>query len=320
MNRLTFPAIAAIVILVGLVAYSAAYTVSETEQVIITQFGKPVGDPITEAGLHFKLPLIQEVTRVEKRILEWDGRPNEMPTKDKTYIVVDTFGRWRINDAKQFFLRLRDERSAQSRLDDILGSETRNAIAKHELIELVRTTKDRQPVRDETIADAPGNIGILYPINKGRAKIEEEIFQQAASKVTDLGIELLDVRFKRINYNESVRDRIYSRMISERQQIAERFRSEGAGEAAKIMGRKEKDLLEIESQAYKQVQEIQGAADAEATEIYAQAYNQSADSIQFYAFIKTMETYQEMLDPNTTLILSTDSDIFKFMKRIDSEK
>ncbi|MDV6029037.1 MAG: protease modulator HflC [Phycisphaera sp. RhM] len=320
MNRLTFPAVAAVVILGGLVAYSAAYTVSETEQVIITQFGKPVGDPITDAGLHFKLPLIQEVTRVEKRILEWDGRPNEMPTKDKTYIVVDTFGRWRINDAKQFFLRLRDERSAQSRLDDILGSETRNAIAKHELIELVRTTKDRQPVRDETIADAPGNIGILYPINKGRAKIEEEIFQQAANKVTDLGIELLDVRFKRINYNESVRDRIYSRMISERQQIAERFRSEGAGEAAKIIGRKEKDLLEIESQAYKQVQEIQGAADAEATEIYAQAYNQSADSIQFYAFIKTMETYQEMLDPNTTLILSTDSDIFKFMKRIDDEK
>ncbi|MCS7469445.1 protease modulator HflC [Stieleria sp. ICT_E10.1] len=320
MNRLTFPAIAAIVILVGLVAYSAAYTVSETEQVIITQFGKPVGDPIADAGLHFKLPLIQEVTRVEKRILEWDGRPNEMPTKDKTYIVVDTFGRWRINDAKQFFLRLRDERSAQSRLDDILGSETRNAIAKHELIELVRTTKDRQPVRDETIADAPGNIGILYPINKGRAKIEEEIFQQAASKVTDLGIELLDVRFKRINYNESVRDRIYSRMISERQQIAERFRSEGAGEAAKIIGRKEKDLLEIESQAYKQVQEIQGAADAEATEIYAQAYNQSPDSIQFYAFIKTMETYQEMLDEDSTLILSTDSDIFKFLKRIDGEK
>ncbi|QDV88301.1 protease modulator HflC [Planctomycetes bacterium TBK1r] len=320
MNRLTFPAVAAIVILGGLVAYSAAYTVSETEQVIITQFGKPVGDPITDAGLHFKLPLIQEVTRVEKRILEWDGRPNEMPTKDKTYIVVDTFGRWRINDAKQFFLRLRDERSAQSRLDDILGSETRNAIAKHELIELVRTTKDRQPVRDETIADAPGNIGILYPINKGRAKIEEEIFQQAASKVTDLGIELLDVRFKRINYNESVRDRIYSRMISERQQIAERFRSEGAGEAAKIIGRKEKDLLEIESQAYKQVQEIQGAADAEATEIYAQAYNQSADSIAFYAFIKTMETYQEMLDPNTTLILSTDSDIFKFLKRIDVQE
>ncbi|PAY18081.1 HflC protein [Rhodopirellula sp. SM50] len=317
MNRLTFPAIAAIVILVGLVAYSAAYTVSETEQVIITQFGKPVGDPIADAGLHFKLPLIQEVTRVEKRILEWDGRPNEMPTKDKTYIVVDTFGRWRINDAKQFFLRLRDERSAQSRLDDILGSETRNAIAKHELIELVRTTKDRQPVRDETIADAPGNIGILYPINKGRAKIEEEIFQQAANKVTDLGIELLDVRFKRINYNESVRDRIYSRMISERQQIAERFRSEGAGEAAKIIGRKEKDLLEIESQAYKQVQEIQGAADAEATEIYAQAYNQSPDSIQFYAFIKTMETYQEMLDEDSTLILSTDSDIFKFLKRIE---
>lgn len=316
MKKSPLPAIIAVVAVL-LVGYMAAYTVDETEQVIITQFGKPVGDPITDSGLHFKVPLIQEVTRVEKRILEWDGRPNEMPTKDKTYIVVDTFGRWRISDAKQFFLRLRDERSAQSRLDDILGSETRNAVAKHELIEFVRTTKDRIPARDETIADAPGNIGILYPIKKGRAKIEQEIFTEAAGKLTDFGIELLDVRFKRINYNESVRQRIYSRMISERQQIAERFRSEGAGEAAKILGKKEKDLLEIESEAYKQVQEIRGAADAQATEIYAKAYNQSPDSIAFYQFIKTMETYQTMLDQDSTLIMSTDSDIFKFLKRID---
>jgi membrane protease subunit HflC len=234
--------------------------------------------------------------------------------------VVDTFGRWKISDAKQYFLRLRDERSAQSRLDDILGSETRNAIAKHELIELIRTTKDRRPILDPTIAEAPGNIGNLYPINKGRAKIEEEIFQQAAEKLTAFGIELLDIRFKRINYNESVQQRIYSRMISEREQIAERFRSEGAGEAAKIIGKKERDLLQIESEAYKRVQEIRGAADAEATEIYAKAYNQGEESVAFYAFIKTMETYKEMLDQDSTLIMTTDSDIFKFLKRIEGRQ
>jgi membrane protease subunit HflC len=317
MKGLSISAIVVIAALIAFYLFNAAYTVSEMEQAIITQFGKPVGEPITEAGLHFKVPFIQSVNRIEKRILEWDGRPNEMPTKDKTYIVVDTFGRWRVRDAKQYFLRLRDERSAQSRLDDILGSETRNAIAKHELIELVRTTKDRQPVRDATIADAPGNIGILFPINTGRAKIEQEILDRAAAKLTDFGIELLDIRFKRINYNDSVQQRIYDRMISERQQIAERFRSEGAGDAAKIMGRKERDMLEIESQSYKKVQEIHGEADAKASQIYADAYNQSPESIAFYEFIKTMETYEEMLDQETTMILSTDSDIFKFLKRID---
>ncbi|MEM8668210.1 MAG: protease modulator HflC [Planctomycetota bacterium] len=319
MKRLSVGSAIAVAVVLGFLFLTSTYTVSETDQVIITQFGKPVGDPVQSSGLHFKVPFIQEVTRFEKRILEWDGRPNEMPTKDKTYIVVDTFGRWRIQDAKQYFLRLRDERSAQSRLDDILGSETRNAIAKHELIELIRTTKDRVPVRDETIADAPGNIGVLYPINKGRARIEEEIFTKAASKLADFGIELLDIRFKRINYNESVRQRIYDRMISEREQIAERFRSEGAGEAAKIIGRKEKDLLQIESEAYKEVQQIRGAADAEAANIYATAYNQSEDAVEFYSFIKTMETYQEMLDQNSTMILSTDSDIFKYLKQIDQE-
>lgn len=296
-----------------------AYTVSETEQVIITQFGKPVGDPVVTAGLHFKTPFIQEVTRIEKRILAWDGRPNEMPTKDKTYIVVDTFARWRIKDAKQYFLRLRDERSAQSRLDDILGSETRNAIAKHELIEVIRTTKDREPTVDAVLADAPGNIGELYPITKGRARIEEAIYSKAATKLTDFGIELLDVRFKRINYNESVRERIYERMISERQQIAERFRSEGAGEAAKILGKKERDLLKIESEAYKSVQEIRGQADAKATQIYAEAYNQNADSVAFYEFIKTMESYEDMLSSDSMLILTTGSDLFKFIKNVDTQ-
>ena len=317
MKRFLTPILIVILTIATFVTLGGVYTVSETEQVIITQFGKPVGDPVKTAGLHFKVPFIQEVTRIEKRILEWDGRPSEMPTKDKTYIVVDTFGRWRINDAKQYFLRLRDERSAQSRLDDILGSEIRNAIAKHELIEVIRTTKDREPARDAALLDAPGNIGILYAITKGRAKIEKEIFEKAASKLTDFGIELLDMRFKRINYNQSVRERIYERMISERQQIAERFRSEGAGEAAKILGKKERDLLKIESEAYKRVQEIRGVADANATQIYAEAYNQNAESVSFYGFIKTMETYEEMLDQNSTLILTTGSDIFKYLKKVE---
>lgn len=309
-----------LVIAGGIVLLASAYTVSETQQGIITQFGKPVGDPIVDSGLHFKTPFIQEVNMIEKRILEWDGRPTEMPTKDKTYISVDTFGRWRISDAKQFFLRLRDERSAQSRLNDILGSETRNAIAKHELIEVIRTTKDRQPDSNATLADAPGTIGVLNPITLGRAKIEEEIFENAASKLTAFGIELLDVRFKRINYNDSVQQRIFERMISERQQIAERFRSEGAGEAAKITGKRERDLQEIESEAYKKVQVIQGDADAQATEIYANAFNQSQKSIEYYEFVKSLETYERILEKDTTLILSTDSDLFKFLKDIDPNR
>ncbi|OYP30468.1 protease modulator HflC [Rhodopirellula sp. MGV] len=319
MKQLPIALVGLFALAIAFILFSCSYTVSETEQVIVTQFGKPIGEPITNSGLHFKLPFIQEATSFEKRILEWDGRPNEMPTKDKTYIVVDTFGRWRIHDAKQYFLRLRDERSALSRLDDILGSETRNAIAKHELIELVRTTKDRVPLQDTAIIDGPGSAGTLYPITKGRAKIEQEIFEKSAEKLVDFGIELLDVRFKRINYNDNVQQRIYARMISERQQIAERFRSEGAGEAAKIIGRKERDLLEIESEAYKRVQEIRGEADAKATEIYASAYNQDQQAVSFYQFIKTMETYEEMLGGDSTLVLTTDSDIFKFLKSINPE-
>jgi membrane protease subunit HflC len=306
--------ISLLVILAIFVVYNAAYTIHETEQVLITQFGKPVGDPITKSGLHFKIPFIQEVNQIDNRFLAWDGKPNEMPTKDKTYILVDTFARWRIQDAKQYFLRLRDERSAQSRLNDILGSETRNAIAKHELIEIVRTTKDREPIVDEVLSDAPGNVGVLYKISKGRALIEKEIFELAGEKLKDFGIELLDIRFKRINYNETVRKRIYERMISERQQIAERFRSEGEGEAARIIGNKERDLQQIESEAYKQIQKIQGDADAKATEIYASAYNQSKQSVDFFEFVKTLETYEEAIDSETTMILSTDSDLYRYLK------
>lgn len=247
------------------------YRVDETEQVIITQFGKPVGKTISNSGLKLKIPFIQKINRIEKRILLWDGSANDMPTKDKLYITVDTFGRWRIKDPLQYFLRLRDERSAQSRLEDILGSETRNAVAKHELIEIIRTTKGRQPAVDPLLEGT--QISTLLPITRGRRQIEADIYTAASDKLSEFGIELLDIRFKRINYNDSVRQKIYQRMISERQQIAEQFRSEGAGEANKIIGNKEKDLQEIESEAYKTIQTIQGDADAKATEIYAKAYD-----------------------------------------------
>ncbi len=300
---------------------SSAYTVSEVEQVIITQFGKPVGEPVTTAGLKFKMPFVQEVNPIDKRVLEWDGNPSDMPTKDKLYISVDLFARWRITDPLQYFLRLRDERSAQSRLDDILGSETRNAIAKHELIEIIRTTKDRVPLRDTFLTDAERKLdmGSLVPIQKGRKLVEQEIFTAAAEKVRVFGIELLDIRFKRINYNESVRPKIYDRMISERRQIAERFLSEGNGEAARIRGNRVRDLNKIQSEAYRQVEEIRGVADAKATEIYAKAYNQSAESVAFYEFTRTMQAYKSMIADNTTLVLSTDSDLFKFLKGMNPD-
>ena len=312
------------VLLIGLLVVAALvllgsglYTVREVEQVIITQFGKPVGGPRTTAGLKLKVPFIQKVNRIEKRILEWDGSPTDMPTKDKLYISVDTFGRWQITDPLQYFLRLRDERSAQSRLDDILGSETRNAVAKHELIEIIRTTRDRTPLLDESLSLTNSVVGVLVPIQKGRQRVEEEIFRAASPKLLVFGIELLDVRFKRINYNQSVRLKIYDRMISERRQIAERFRSEGNGEAARILGSKERDLKRIQSEAYRQVEEIRGEADATATEIYAKAYNQTDAAAELYEFLKTMETYGKVLDSSTTLILSTDSELFKYLKGID---
>ncbi|RLU02107.1 MAG: protease modulator HflC [Ketobacter sp.] len=312
-----------VVVIVGVfVLGSALYTVDEVEQVIITQFGKPVGEPVTTAGLKFKIPFVQEVNPIDKRVLEWDGAPSDMPTKDKLYISVDLFARWRIVDPLQYFLRLRDERSAQSRLDDILGSETRNAVAKHELIEIIRTTKDREPLRDTTVlgdavvssTEQGSTMGALVPIEKGRKLVEQEIFKAAAEKVGVFGIELLDIRFKRINYNESVRPKIYDRMISERRQIAERFLSEGNGEAARIRGNRVRDLNKIQSEAYRQVEEIRGLADAKATEIYARAYNQSAQSAEFYEFTRTMASYPEMIGKNTTIVLSTDSDLFKFLK------
>ena len=310
-------AVIAVALVLFLVFSGSFYTVDQTEQVIITQFGKPVGDPITEPGLHFKTPLVQSVNSLDKRFLEWDGAPVAIPTRDKTYIHVDTFARWRIEDPKTYFVRLHDERSAQSRLEDILGSETRNSIAKHDLIEIVRTDKNRQPLHDETLKGGPtgtGAIGVLPPIEFGRQKIEEEIKTAAAQKLEGFGIAVLDFRIKRVNYNPDVLDRIYQRMISERLQIAQRFRSEGEGESARIAGQRERDLNEIQSNAYRRVQEIRGEADAKATEIYARAYTQNPQAAEFYVFLKTLETYHKIFSKDSTLVLSTDSDIFTLLK------
>lgn len=317
MKNMSTAILLVLLILGGIVASGALYTVDETERVIITQFGKPVGEIINEAGLKVKVPFIQTVNRIEKRILVWDGSANDMPTKDKLYITVDTFGRWRIKDPLQYFLRLRDERSAQSRLEDILGSETRNAVARHELIEIIRTSKDRSPEVDPMLADV--DISILLPITKGRKRIEADIFDAASGKLEEFGIELLDIRFKRINYNESVRQKIYARMVSERDQIAERFRSEGAGEAARINGNKERELQKIVSEAYRTIQTIQGDADAEATDIYARSYNQSPAAADLYMFTKTLETYRSVIDSDTILILSTDSDLMSLLKSMNPE-
>ena len=311
-------AIAAIVFLL----YICSYTISPTEQVILTQFGEPQGDPITEPGLHFKTPFITVVNRIPKNILPWDGNRNEMPTKDKLYISVDTFGRWRITDPLAYFLGLRNEDTANSRLENILGSATRSTIGKHDLIEIVRTDKDRTPAKDETLEELTdgqvGSIGVLPKIRKGRSVLEDEIMADALPKLEELGIELLDVRFKRINYNSSVVAKIYERMISERQQIASKFRSEGEGEAARILGNKERDLNEISSEAYKKVQTIKGKADAEASNIYARAYGQNPKAAELYEFIKTMEMYRNTIGKQSTLVLSTDSDLFKFMKSSDA--
>ena len=324
MNRKHLAGCLTLILLVGglIVLSSAAYTVNMREQVVITQFGEPKGDPVTEAGLKFKIPFIQKVNSFDKRILEWDGVVEQMPTKEKTLIMVDTYARWQIADPLKYFQVLRDERSALSRLDDILGSETRNTIAKHELIEVIRTTKDRVPEQSEGVAEADktGVVGVLPPISRGRSALESDIYETSRAKLEEYGIKLLDVRFKRVNYNQTVERQIYQRMISERKQIADRFRSEGAGEAAKILGRMEKELNTIESEAYKKVQTIMGEADAQATEIYASAYNRSPEAAEFYEFSKTMELYPEMIGGKSTVVLSTDSDLFKYFKEMQTQQ
>lgn len=297
------------VFLVLLVLLNSFYIVYEYDQVIITQFGDPIGDAITQPGLHMKVPFIQKANRFEKRWLEWDGDVNEIPTKDKKYIWVDTYARWRINDPLVYFQRLRDERGAHSRIDDIIDGETRNAVASYNLIEIVRSTNREFEESEETAILDISYVGT--EITTGREKIAQIILEESSLKVTELGIELRDIKIKRLNYVEEVQRKVFDRMIAERQQIASKYRSEGDGESAKIRGEKERELKRIQSGAYRRAQEIQGEADAEATRIYALAYNLDPE---FYQFMKTLETYVSSLDKETWMLLSTDAEFLKYLK------
>ena len=303
--------IIAIIIVLWVVVTNTFYIVEEQEQAIITQFGKPVGDPVSTPGLKLKAPFIQKVHRFDRRFLEWDGDANQLPTGNKRFIWVDCYARWRISDPLLYFQRLRDERGAQTRLDDIIDGETRNAIANHDLMELIRNT-NRVPEVPEGLALDEATT--LVEITSGRSDIQARILAASQSRVTDLGIEILDVRFKRINYVEDVRRKVYERMVAERRRIADRYRSEGEGEASRIRGEKERDLKQIQSEAYREAQTLIGEADAEATRIFASAYDRSADSRSFYEFLKSMETLEATVDEKTRLILSTDGEFYGYPK------
>jgi len=303
------------VVVAGIVVLTAGgslYIVDETEQVVITQFGSPVGEPVVTPGLKFKLPFVQTANRFEKRFLEWDGDSNQLPTKDKRFIHVDTYARWRIVDPLKFFQRLRDERGGQSRLDDILDGETRNTIAKHNLIEVVRSTNRDFAASEELGGDASSDSKAT--IRFGRAALAQEVLTAAQGRTEDLGIEILDFRFKRINYVEEVQREVYARMISERKRIAEQFRSEGAGEAARINGERERELKKISSEAYREATTIRGKSDAEAADIYARAYGGDP---KFYQFLKSMEVLSQTLSQDTTLLLSTDGELLRYLEKAE---
>ena len=299
-------------IVIGLVVLfllgTSLYTVTEVNQAIITRFGQPVGDPVTEPGLHIKVPFIDTANMFEKRFLEWDGFPNQVPTRDRRFIFVDTYARWRITDPLLFFQRVTNELGAQARLDDILDGETRNAVARHDLIEIVRTS-NRTPVA--STADDGEAPEVLEPISTGREQITQEILAAAAVAVGEYGIELLDLKFKRINYVPEVQQDVFARMIAERNRVAEEFRSEGQGESARIQGERERDLARIVSEAFRTSEELRGTADAEATNIYAEAYSRDT---AFYAFTKSLETYERTMDANTFFILGTDSELMRFLE------
>ncbi len=308
--------IVAIVVLAVIILFSGfAYVVDETKQVVITRFGKPVREPVKDAGLHFKIPFIEDANFFNKNLLEWDGDPGQMPTKDKTFIWVDTFARWKISNPLTFFETVGNEMSGQSKLDNIIESATRNLITSHHLIEAVRNSNRKLDISeigvDETIKEI-----VIKPIEIGREKLSGAIMDQAKPKLAEFGIELVDVRIKRINYVEEVQKAVYNRMIAERKQIAEKFRSEGRGESSKIAGDKAKELKKITSVAYRKAQEIKGKADAESTKIYAEAYNKDPE---FYSFINTMEIYKNSLDKETWLMLSTKSDFFKYLKKYSAQ-
>ena len=292
---------------------SSFYMVNEKEQVVITQFGRPVGNAVTTPGVNFKIPFIQTANVFDKRYLEWDGDPNQIPTKDKKFIFIDTYARWRITDPLQFYKRLTNERGAQSRIDDILDGETRDYIANHNLEETVRNS-NRKPSLTDTLTEPSSDS--LVDIKVGREKIEKMILKTANERAADLGIVILDFKIKRINYVNEVREQVFKRMNSERFRIADKFRSEGQGEASRINGEKEKELKIIQSTAFEQAEKIKGKADAKAAAIYAEAYNQSAKAQNLYAFLKSMETFEKTFDKKTSVILSTDSELYKFLKSI----
>jgi len=301
-----------VIIIAILIGFSSAYIIDETEQVVVTQFGKVVGTTNKEPGLYFRIPFIQVPNSLPKNLLEWDGDPGQIPTKEKTYIWVDTFARWKIVDPKKFLETVKSLPSARGRLDDIIDPAVRNFITSYELIEAVRTTNREMDIVEMGIdAKTQEKHKTTYSISTGRDKITKGIMKQAIPKLAKFGIELVDVKIKRINYVEEVRKSVYGRMIAERSQIAEKFRSEGQGEARKILGEKERDLKLITSEAYRKAQEIKGKADAEATILYAKAYGIDPE---FYSFIKTLEIYNEALDKESSVVLSTDSEFFKYLK------
>lgn len=295
-----------------IVLFNGFYTVSETQQVVITQFGKPVGDPVTAAGLHWKTPFIQDTHFFEKRVLSWDGDPNQIPTKDKRYIWVDVTARWRIIDPLKFLQSVRNETGAHSKLDDIVDAATRDYVSNNVLLELVRNSNRTFTVKDVELFE--DSTAAIDQIQLGREAITRQILEDAKPSMLQFGIELVDVRIKRINYVEDVRKKVYERMISERKRIAERYRSEGQGQMAEIDGKRERELQRIQSEAYRTAQQIRGEADAEATRIYAQAYNLDPD---FYEFLKTLDTYKTTIDSNAAMVLSTKSDYFKYLKGAD---
>ena len=298
-----------IAVIACLLVFTSAYVVDETEQVVVTQFGKVMGETKHAPGLYFKVPFIQQANYFPKNLLHWDGDPGQIPTLDKTYIWVDTFARWKIVDPIKYFQTVGNIISAQGRLDDIIGPAVRNFISSYKLIETVRTTNRELDTFEIGLEDVKKRSASV--IKTGRQKITEGILKQAKPKLEKFGIELVDVKIKRINYVEQVRRTVYSRMIAERNQIAEKFRSEGQGEARKILGEKERDLKLITSQAYKVAQEIKGKADAESTKIYAKAYGLDPE---FYSFIKTLDVYGQALDKDSSIVLSTDSEFFKYLK------
>ena len=315
MNKKNKILLIAAIIIGGIIVLSQSfYVVNETQQVVVTQFGRPVGDAVTEPGLKIKTPFVQKANYFDKRYMEWDGDPNQIPTKEKKFIFVDSYARWHITDPLQFYKRLTNERGAQSRLDDIIDGETRDQVASHTLEEVVRNTNreaDTTAQISEIIEDT------LAQIEVGRKRIQNIIQETVNEETKDLGIEVLDFRFKRINYVEDVRERVYDRMKSVRIRIADKFRSEGEGEASRINGEKERELNQIQSEAYKEAETIKGRADAEAARIYADAYNKSGRSRELYSFIKSMETFQSTFDSTTTVILSTDSELYKYLKGME---